>query len=359
MKITIVGGGNIGTQFAVHCAEKKHDVTVYTSAPDLFSDMLSTVDELGNVTHEGRIACATKDPEKAFAEADYIIITLPSTMMDSIAETIYQYSSKEAVIGVVPGNGGSECAFKRCIERGNAFFEIERVPAIARLVQKGKTVRSTGYRNELHIVATPSENTGEICDVISSIFEIPCRPISNYLNLTLTPSNPIVHTTRLYTLFRDYKEGVTYESVPLFYEGWDDASSEMLLSCDEEVQKICKALPEIDLSSVKSLKDYYESYTVSDMTKKISGIPAFKGLSTPAVKVDGGYIPDLHSRFFTADFSYGLTLIKHVADFAGVSVPNIDKVMQWYENIAIEKKAFAYSNYGINSKQDLIDFYNR
>lgn len=144
MKITIVGGGNIGTQFAVHCAEKKHDVTVYTSAPDLFSDMLSTVDELGNVTHEGRIACATKDPEKAFAEADYIIITLPSTMMDSIAETIYQYSSKEAVIGVVPGNGGSECAFKRCIERGNAFFEIERVPAIARLVQKGKTVRSTG-----------------------------------------------------------------------------------------------------------------------------------------------------------------------------------------------------------------------
>ena len=27
MKITVVGGGNIGTQFAVHIAEKGHDIT--------------------------------------------------------------------------------------------------------------------------------------------------------------------------------------------------------------------------------------------------------------------------------------------------------------------------------------------
>lgn len=29
MKITIVGAGNVGTQFAVHCAEKRHDVIIY------------------------------------------------------------------------------------------------------------------------------------------------------------------------------------------------------------------------------------------------------------------------------------------------------------------------------------------
>ena len=50
MRVTVVGGGNIGTQFAVHFAEKGHDVTVYTSNPALFSKRLSIVDENGNET---------------------------------------------------------------------------------------------------------------------------------------------------------------------------------------------------------------------------------------------------------------------------------------------------------------------
>lgn len=33
MKVTIVGGGNIGTQFAVHFAEQGHEVRIYTSKP--------------------------------------------------------------------------------------------------------------------------------------------------------------------------------------------------------------------------------------------------------------------------------------------------------------------------------------
>jgi hypothetical protein len=73
-------------------------------------------------------------------------------MMDGIASLIFQNSGKDVIIGVVPGNGGSECAFKKCIERGNTFFALERVPAIARLVQKGRMVKSTGYRKELRMV---------------------------------------------------------------------------------------------------------------------------------------------------------------------------------------------------------------
>ena len=52
MKITIVGGGNIGTQFAVHCAEKGHNVTVYTSTPKLFKKRLNIVGGVISVTQE-------------------------------------------------------------------------------------------------------------------------------------------------------------------------------------------------------------------------------------------------------------------------------------------------------------------
>ena len=357
MKVTIVGGGNIGTQFAVHCAEKGHDVFMYTSRPELFSDTLKIVDENGRTTKEGVIRLATYDPAKAFPEAEWIMITMPPNVISSVSEDIYTFASDKAVIGVVPGNGGCECAFKRLIERGNTFFGIERVPAIARLVKKGEIVQSTGYRNELHISALPCEAANSCCDLIESVFDMPCKVIPNYMNLTLTPSNPILHTTRLYSLFKDYKDGKYYDNVPLFYEEWDDYSSELLMECDFEVQKICKALPELELKHVKSLRDHYESYTVAEMTKKISSIDSFKGLPSPVIRSKEGFIPDLHSRYFTADFSFGLAVIQQVAIMANVKTPVIDSMKAWYNSIKVEEKEISYEMYGITNKKQLLEFY--
>ena len=357
MKITVVGGGNIGTQFAVHCAGKGHEVVVYTSTPELYDNRLEIVDETGVVTHSGEISAATSDPEYAFRNAEMIIVTMPAMMMRSIAETIYNHTGKDTLIGVVPGNGGSECAFRGCIERGNTFFGIERVPAIARLVRKGRTVRSTGYRDELNVAALPAANARTCAEIISGIFDRKTNVIPNYLNLTMTPSNPILHTTRLRTIFKDWHKGMTYKSLPLFYEEWDDASSVLLIECDQEVQNICQALPEFSLRYVKSLRVHYESPTVEKMTEKISSIAAFKGLKTPAIETDDGFVPDLHSRYFTADFSYGLSIIKQIADFAEVRTPHIDETLDWYREIAVEKDEFCFSDYGITNRGQFISFY--
>ncbi len=357
MNITIVGGGNIGTQFAVHCAEKGHSVTVYTSTPELYDGYLNIVDERGLITHEGMIELATDNPEIAFRDTDVIMVTVPAMVMKGIADTIYDHSEMTTIIGVVPGNGGSECAFRKCIERGNIFFGIERVPAIARLVQKGKTVRSTGYRDELHIASLPKKNVQMCAKLIEGIFDIRAKTVPNFLNLTMTPSNPIIHTTRLKTLFEGWHEGVIYQSIPLFYEDWDDASSELLMACDDEVQAICNSLPEFELQFVKSLRVHYESQTVGALTKKISSIPAFKGLMTPMTRVEGGYIPDLHSRYFSADFSFGLSIIKQVAEFARVHTPNIDTTMEWYKRIAVDKSEFRFLDYGITDISEFERFY--
>lgn len=357
MRITIVGGGNIGTQFAVHCAEKDHDVIVYTSTPNVFDNRLTIVDDLGLITHEGTIKIATSDPKTAFNNAELILVTVPAMAMNNIAELIYKNATETAIIGVVPGNGGSECAFRKCIERGNIFYGIERVPAIARLIQKGKCVKSANYRSELHVAAIPKQYAGLCARLTSDIFDIPAKIIPNFLNLTMTPSNPILHTTRLYTLFSDWHEGIVYPSIPLFYEEWNDESSDLLLKCDEEVQNICCEMPEFELQYVISLKEHYESPDANSMTRKISSIQSFKGLQTPVIAVDGGFIPDLHSRYFTADFSYGLTIIKQIADFAGTKVPNIDNILNWYSMIAIEKQEFHYKDFGINSYLRFREYY--
>ena len=359
MKITIVGGGNIGTLFAVHCAEKGNDVTVYTSQPNEFSNELEIVDEIGNITHKGIIKKATDDPSLAFPETDIIFVTYPSMLMDIAAETIFKYSRKDVMIGIIPGSGGCECAFRKCIERGSVVFGLVRVPAIARLVKKGKSVRSVGYKKELHISSIPIGHVNTCTNIIESIFDIPCRVIPNYLNLTMTPSNPVLHTSRLYTLFGNYHDGKRYQSVPLFYEEWSNYSSEILFLCDKEVQDICKALDEYDLSYVISLPVYYESPTREAMTKKIRSIPAFKGIKTPTKEVGGMYIPDLDSRYFVADFDYGLNCIQQIGRIAGVQTPTIDNIMDWYQSIAHSNKRFSYGNYGIVDKATFDAFYSR
>lgn len=359
MKITIVGGGNIGTQFAVHCAAKGHAVTMYTSKPKQFQKQLSIVDDTGVVTLEGEIHTVTNDAEQAFSTCDIIFITMPAYCMQELAKRIEPYANSNLTIGIVPGTGGGECAFQSCLERGATVFGLQRVPAIARLTRYGAQVCSTGYREVLHVAALPYHQTEACCKLITDIFEKTCQALPNYLNLTLTPSNPILHTTRLCKIFQDYHEGMIYEQLPLFYEGWDDASSELLLACDAEVQALCSAMKEFDLSYVNSLKKHYESDTAEALTRKICSIQSFKGIRTPAVAVEGGFVPDLTSRYFTADFPYGLTIIKQIATFAEVDTPYIDKTLRWYQNVVGAHAEFQYKEYGINNYEEFIRFYNR
>lgn len=357
MNITIVGCGNIGTQFAVHCATKGHAVTVYCSRPTSVSKNLEIVDETGKHFLSGEIVEATNNEEKAFETADLIFVTVPSFAMNEYAKKIIPHLKHGAMICLTPGTGGAEFAFMPALEKNCVIFGIQRVPSVARLVEYGKIVCASGYRNELFCAAIPSTFSAQAAQIIENIFNITCIPMPNYLNVTLTPSNPILHTTRLKTLFKDYFDGYVYESVPLFYEEWNDESSDLLLKCDQEVQNICKAIDTFDLSYVKSLKLHYESQTPEQLTKKITSIKSFKGLKSPCIEVEKGYIPDFSSRYFTADFPYGLSILVQLSNLLGLDCPYMQQTLDWYYNIVPKVNEFSFADYGIKCISELIDFY--
>ena len=118
------------------------------------------------------------------------------------------------------------------------------------LPEYGKAVNVTSRKKEVQIGAIPKNRTREVCKIVEELLGIPAREVSNYLNVTLTPSNPILHTTRLYTMFRDYEEPMVYDQNIQFYAQWTEESSEMLLACDRELQNICKKFPNLDLHQV-------------------------------------------------------------------------------------------------------------
>ncbi len=371
MKITIVGGGNIGTLIAGQFSNKGHQVTIYTRDITKWSNNIEIIDKDQETTINAHVYKITENIKVAVENAKLIIITLPSFAIKKFIDEITDYIKPETYIGFYPGLGGVEFASKKLLEKGTIIFGTQRVCSISRLKKYGHTVVTSGKRKEMFISSIPNNSGEEVRTMFENFFEIKTNLLPNYLSVTLTPSNPILHTVRLYTIFKEYKKGKIYNNLPLFYEEWDLESSKLLINCDNELHNILDKMPKLNTTGIKKILDYYESNDAISLMNKINSIEAFKGITTPSVKMKGGYIPNLESRYFTEDFPYGIVIIKAFALITNCDTPYIDNIIRWYQTITNKKYIDRYGNldsdtkdllipqnYGINSIEQIYEFYN-
>lgn len=369
MKIAVLGSGNIGTLISTQLTLKGHEIRLYSRKPHLFNEEVILEDTDTDTLQKVKISCVSNDLASVVDHADLIIVSIPSFAIRDLMERVFPLIDSSSKILFYPGTGGVEFYCKEFVEKGGVILGTQRVCSVARLKEYGKHVVTSGKRSEMYIASIPSQYSQEAAKMFSELFDITTHPLPNYLSVTFTPSNPILHTSRLYSLFKDYDLKTGYESIPLFYEQWDLASSEVLVALDAEVQKMCEVLP-LDLSGVKSLLVHYESDTAQALTNKITSIQSFKGLTTPSVKKDGMLHPDFDSRYFTADFPYGLLILKAFENICELSTPMMDQVILWYQNL-IQKEYLTADmklgkdstditlpqHYGIQSIADIMAYY--
>ena len=375
MNICIIGAGNIGTYLAAYISMKKDcKVWIHTSKPHLFKDELILIEEEKNLNHNVKLHCVTSSLEEAVKDADYILITHPSFLIEKTINEISNFVKPNAVVGLIPGFGGKEYFAKKLIEKGAIFFGTQRVPSIIRLEKYGECVALKEKNPFMKIGAIPSKYTEKICEDMTKLIDIPCKPVSNYLAITLSPSNPIMHPSRLYELFKDYKHGETvYKRSPLFYEEWGDEASKTLLELDEELYSIFESLNENNNFSskcIEQIKTRFETEDPSVLSHKINTAPGFQGIGSPIVECIGGFIPDLSSRYFIEDVEFGLCIIKAFAELCELETPKLDEIIRWSEYLLNKeylvgnqlkgkdsKGLLIPQNKGIKTKKDLIDFY--
>jgi len=60
------------------------------------------------------------------------------------------------------------------------------------------------------------------------MYYIPCVPVPSFLNMTLCPSNQIIHPGRVYGFFHDWdgKTPFNLSTMPLLYEDMDEFSAQ-------------------------------------------------------------------------------------------------------------------------------------
>ena len=315
--------------------------------------------------YSSKINLATDDMKKAIGNAEVIFCTVPSNVVPSIICDIGKHIKENAYLIFMPGTGGKEYISKAKIKKNITIAGLQRVYSIARLKEKGKSVYMLGKKEKLFVSAITNNKSKEVSIILEKLFNIPCVCVNNYLAVTLTPSNPILHTSRLYAMFKEQEKKEI-----LFYEEWDEESSRILFECDDELRKICNKLDKLNLEEVVSLKEYYESKTEEKFANKLKSIKSFKGIKAPMIKSKGKYIPDYESRYFTEDFPYGLLIIKGFALICDIDTPMIDNIIKWVQvklnkqyiiNDKLEGKDVIETgipqNYGINTIEDIYNFY--
>ncbi len=348
MKICIIGGGNIGTLMAAEFSLKCDEIIVYTKKEKNWNEIIQVFDSNKNHLFNSNKIYATHSLKESVLNADMIWITTPAFTFNDLAKQLEPFVDKGQVICIVPGTGGAEFAFQNLLKKGCILLGLQRVHSIARLKESGKSVFCLGKKSMLYFSTVPIGESINLKVVLENLFNIPCKVLPNYLNITLTPSNSILHTTRLYSMFKNYEKEEKYHRNYLFYEEWNDETSSLILDADKELIELCNAI-DLDLSGIVPLGTYYENNTASTLTKKIRNIDAFKGLTSPMIKTDNGWIVDWNSRYFTADFPYGLKIILDIAQIFDVETKTLKKIWNWYDFQNPNVKRF-------NLKMDKQDF---
>ena len=208
------------------------------------------------------------------------------------------------------------------------LWGFQRVPFIARTEEYGHSAHLLGYKSAHNIAVERCDDKEGFRALIESLFDAPVTLLSNYYEASLTNSNPLLHTSRLYTMFGGENEGRVFPRMILFYEEWTVEAAQLLIDMDEEFFTILRYLP-VSEGYLPRILDYYESHDAESLARKLSSIQGFKGITSPMKETAEGWAPDFASRYFTEDFPYGLRYIWELAHQLNIDVPYIDKVYNW------------------------------
>lgn len=327
-KICICGGGNLGHVVAGFvAAQKKHEVCLLTRHPEQWSQDL-IIEAPAETTYIGHLNGLFSDAKQAVSNADIVLLCLPGYAIRETLLQVKDYLKAEAAVGSVVSSTGFFFEAMKLLPSSQPLFGFQRVPFISRVIEYGHRARLMGYKDSLNLAIERAKHPEQLRDTLADMLQTPIQLLSSYYEASLSNSNPLLHPSRLYTLWKDWHEGIIYTRVPFFYEEWTEETAQLYIQMDNELQSLLDLLP-VQKGSIATVLDYYESTDAVSLAQKLRSIEAFKGILSPMKQVEGGYIPDFQSRYFTEDFPYGLAIVHRLAHEKGVPSPTIDMVYDW------------------------------
>lgn len=194
-----------------------------------------------------------------------LIVAGPSHIHGAILAKIAPFVGENAWVGTVYGQGAfdlqARSIFGSALAKKNiTIFALQNVPFICKIIDYGKSINIIGPKDHLYCASYPPEKVHEAANMVSLLYYIPTLTIPNFLCITLTPSNQIIHPGRVYAIFKDWdgKTPSNPATMPRLYD-LDEASANEIQLLDDEIQAIKRAIvkyyPEINLDLLMPIKE--------------------------------------------------------------------------------------------------------
>jgi hypothetical protein len=363
IRVLVCGtGGGAHVLAGLFSTQPDVDVRVFTQNADKIRRWRDAMrrNELLTVTvrrngHGDRVALraqpftVTDDPEQARG-CDFIVFAVPAFMHSTYLSVLQPYIEDGCVIVGLPGQNGFEFdvrkalgeRFKNCV-----VMNFESLPWICRLTEFGRTVGIFGIKDKLVGALEGDLTRARVANPLAVmqrlLGETPKLAVSGHLlGITLRSPNAYSHPPIMYGRWKDW-DGEALERSPLFYQGVDEGTAELLGKVSEEVvatsKRIMSEHPPLDLSQVIPMYDWDITCYGKDIKDKTNLMTAlrtnsgYKGITHPMTRTaNGKYVPDFNHRFLAEDVPFGLVVIRGIAEIARVPTPCIDTVLSWCQD---------------------------
>lgn len=361
-RLVICGGGNSAHTLIPFLKDSGFDVYLYTSRPGSWHERIELEwrDSDGNLCgqYSGVLTQASDRPNDLVPLADYIVLCMPVHQYRVCLDKIGPFINKDKTVfvGAMYGQGG----FNWMVDEMKTRYSLDNIvsfafgllPWVCRVAEYGKKGIVYGGKAVNYAACHPKSYFDQLNE---ELFENVgykwfgkghTEQSDNFLSLTLSVDNQIIHISRCYGLYKVYGPyWQNKEDVPMFYRDYDDVSAALLAKLDSDYSKVRNAIVDrFPGKDFKHMLDYLAlerfSYQSQNTGIKESFVNSSTLVSIPTPVVqnpDGFWEIDRNHRFFLDDVYYGICIAKWMAERMDIKTPTIDSLLRWAQSVRNEK----------------------
>ena len=324
LSFTVIGAGNGGKAMAAHLGLMGFKVTLYNRT----AARVEAIKELGGIKLEGfeggprgfgKLEKVTSHMAEALAEADVVMVVVPSSAHRDIALSAAPHLREGQVVVLHPGRTGGAIEFKKVIRDAGCSADVTIAEAetfiYASRSDGPAEARIFRIKNAVPLAALPATRTKEVLQVIREAYPEFIDGV-NVLHTSLNNMGAMFHPAL--TLLNAGRIESTGGEFQFYIDGVTPSTARVLEVLDRERVTAAAAIGVRARTAMEWLKLAY-NVSGEDLFHAIQNQTGYYGIKAPST---------LRHRYIFEDVPMSLVPIASLAKRYGVSVRGIESIIR-------------------------------
>lgn len=323
-RYTIIGAGHGGKAMAAHLALLGFPVTLYNRT----HENVEAIVRRGGIDLEsyqggphgfGRLALVTSDIGQALAEAEVIMVVVPSSAHADVAGAVAPHLQDGQLVVLNPGRTGGSLEFVKAL-RDNGCAADVTVAEAETLIYASRSdgpaqARIFSIKEAVPLAAMPATRTPRALAALAPAYPQFIDGV-NVLHTGLNNMGAIFHPAL--TILNAGRIESTHGEFQFYIEGVTPSVARVLEVLDRERVTVAASLGIRARTALEWLKMAYDS-TGQDLHEAIHNQPGYYGINAP---------PTLNHRYIFEDIPMSLVPMVALGQHYGVSMRGMDSIIR-------------------------------